>query len=370
MRIIHVLPGIKTESSGPVHSVSALVRIGNNLGYETKLFFASPKGMELDFISVPNERFNLILPKILSSFNLSFALIYGVIKFEPEIVHIHGTWSFVNIFPFRPFLKNTKIIMSPRGSLGSWPLSHNGTRKKVFKKLQRYVFNSSDILHATSIQEVSEIEAFCGIKVKPIVTIPNSISWSFPEQYPTNYNKEAPYFISLGRIHQKKNIEETIECYIASKVRHGLLIIGNFNNPYAESLKNKYSNFSGIIWLGEKTGKEKMNLLRGATAFIISSWNENFAMTVLESLSLGVPVITTNRLPWHEVEERGCGYVYEDSDRLIKCYLNMSEMEPKVLMSMRNNAINYAQEFMEPSISLKWKKFYDEIINDSDNYEE
>lgn len=369
MRIIHVLPGIKTESSGPVHSVSALVRIGNNLGYDTELFFASPKELNLDFIKVPNKRFNLILPKILSSFNLSFSLIYGIIRSQPEIVHIHGTWSFVNLFPFRPFLRNTKIIMSPRGSLGSWPLSHNGVKKKAFKKLQKFIFNSSDILHATSVQEISEIQAFCGSSIKSIVLVPNSISLPSADQSSSMCNKRTPYFVSLGRIHKKKNIEETIECYIASKVHHELLIIGDFNNSYAESIKSKYSSYSSIIWLGEKTGEEKLNLLRGATAFVISSWNENFAMTVLESLSLGVPVITTDRLPWHEVEERGCGYVYDKREKLIKGFKNIAEIRPRDLTMMRNNAIKYSKEFTGPSISIKWKNIYNEIINNSHNYE-
>ncbi|MGH6952498.1 MAG: glycosyltransferase, partial [Vitreimonas sp.] len=62
---------------------------------------------------------------------------------------------------------------------------------------------------------------------------------------------------------------------------------------------------------GPLYGAEKMAAYGAASLFVLPSLNENFAMTVAEALSVGVPVISTKGAPWSGLEREGCGWWVE-----------------------------------------------------------
>jgi glycosyltransferase involved in cell wall biosynthesis len=55
-------------------------------------------------------------------------------------------------------------------------------------------------------------------------------------------------------------------------------------------------------------GEEKYTAFRGADFFVLPTLNENFAMTVAESLAAGTPVISTKGAPWAGLEAERCGW--------------------------------------------------------------
>ena len=55
-------------------------------------------------------------------------------------------------------------------------------------------------------------------------------------------------------------------------------------------------------------GQEKTELMSQAQLFVLPSRSENFAMTVGESLAVGVPVIATKGAPWAGLEAHACGW--------------------------------------------------------------
>jgi len=52
----------------------------------------------------------------------------------------------------------------------------------------------------------------------------------------------------------------------------------------------------------------KLQALTDADLFALPTLNENFAMTVAESLVCGTPVISTKGAPWRELDSRRCGW--------------------------------------------------------------
>ncbi len=55
-------------------------------------------------------------------------------------------------------------------------------------------------------------------------------------------------------------------------------------------------------------GAEKLAAYREADLFVLPTRNENFAMTVAESLAAGTPVISTKGAPWSGLETERCGW--------------------------------------------------------------
>jgi glycosyltransferase involved in cell wall biosynthesis len=61
------------------------------------------------------------------------------------------------------------------------------------------------------------------------------------------------------------------------------------------------------LWLGELEEAEKWDLLRESSLLALCSDSESFGLSVIEALSVGVPVVATRTCPWDELEARGCG---------------------------------------------------------------
>ncbi|GBD95574.1 MAG TPA: glycosyltransferase family 1 protein [Nitrospirae bacterium] len=113
------------------------------------------------------------------------------------------------------------------------------------------------------------------------------------------------YFMYLGRLSEEKGIKTLIDA--AMKVLlNGDNDTGRFNDyklkivgdgPLKEEMIS-YVKLKGaennIEFLGHKSHEEAMNILKGSKFLVIpSQWYENFPYTVLESFTLGKPVIAS-----------------------------------------------------------------------------
>ena len=67
-------------------------------------------------------------------------------------------------------------------------------------------------------------------------------------------------------------------------------------------------------WPGMLRGEAKWGAIRGATALVLPSHQENFAIVVAEAMACGVPVLITDRVNiWREIMEDGAGLVAQDT---------------------------------------------------------
>lgn len=113
------------------------------------------------------------------------------------------------------------------------------------------------------------------------------------------------YFMYLGRLSEEKGIKTLIDA--ACKVLlNGNNDTGSFSNyklkivgdgPLKEEMisyvKSKGAE-NNIEFLGHKSHEEAMDILKGSKFLVIpSQWYENFPYTVLESFTLGKPVIAS-----------------------------------------------------------------------------
>ena len=63
-----------------------------------------------------------------------------------------------------------------------------------------------------------------------------------------------------------------------------------------------------FVFTGALNDDEKWAAYARADLFVLPTYSENFGIVVAEALWAGVPVITTKGTPWHELEERKCGW--------------------------------------------------------------
>jgi glycosyltransferase involved in cell wall biosynthesis len=119
----------------------------------------------------------------------------------------------------------------------------------------------------------------------------------------TTYNEGRPYFIYVGSLHPRKNIEGMLEAYtryreLAAAQSLGacdLLIIGE---GLFEEVRLQED---GVHLLGRKSQTDLARLVGAAQALLFLPHFEGFGVPVVEAFAAGTPVIASNTTSIPEV---------------------------------------------------------------------
>ncbi len=114
-----------------------------------------------------------------------------------------------------------------------------------------------------------------------------------------NFNlKPQGYFLFFGAIEPKKNVMRILEAAGMANTELPLIIAGRDGWLYKKEKKRikqvKEDGSQAVRRYMYLPRQQLMYLLRGAKALIFPSLYEGFGLPVLEAMSLGVPVITSN----------------------------------------------------------------------------
>lgn len=128
------------------------------------------------------------------------------------------------------------------------------------------------------------------------IVIPN-----FVPEPPKNIPKYPiqKYFLYLGMLEKHKGILELLEIFKKSKnqLKSKLVVAGGGSlKPFILDYINRNSLADSVSFLGFVDSKTKYALYKNAIAVIIPSiWPENAPLVALEALSVGTPVIGSNK---------------------------------------------------------------------------
>ncbi len=256
-----------------------------------------------------------------------------------DAIHIHSWWNTVVIFSVLIcILKGVKVIVAPRGMLGEYTLNtQKKSLKNSFHKLIGKKIIKKTYLHLTSQIEREEISY---IKNNRVFVLPNLLSLC-GKQKQVRQKKPSNIFklVFMSRIHHKKGIEILIEVLYRlkenPKINLQLDVIGKSESiDYQNTLKQLICQKKledKVNWVGWLEGKQKFEYLEKSDLFVLPSFNENFANVVIESLSVGTPVLVSDKVGLaNYVKERELGWV---------CKTNQVESLLQVLEMAINNKI-------------------------------
>jgi glycosyltransferase involved in cell wall biosynthesis len=119
-------------------------------------------------------------------------------------------------------------------------------------------------------------------------------------------------FVYQGRLSPEKNVEALLKAWRQSHMEPDckLAIVGN--GPLEQSLKLFYGSDSSIHWLGFIADDlRRIDILRGADAFILPSLVEGLSLSLLEAMACGAACIATDAGADGEVLEEGAGIVLD-----------------------------------------------------------
>ena len=113
-----------------------------------------------------------------------------------------------------------------------------------------------------------------------------------PMNIPEKIDEEKENYIFYGgRISEEKGVDKLIQSFIDSNLIDTKLKIAG-DGPLLSYLKNQYSNFENIEFLGLKTNQEVLNIIKKSTAVVTATKLYEGQPTLLcEASLLGVPSV-------------------------------------------------------------------------------
>jgi glycosyltransferase involved in cell wall biosynthesis len=363
---IHVNPGIAHEASGPSYSVPRLCEELGACGVNVQLWISDRRPTKV--YSFPVRWFPPIGP---FKYRLGRCpLMHNALEVTmptTQILHNHSLWMMSNVYP-GIVIKNTrcKLITSPRGTLSAWALRRRSFRKKLLLLFgQRHALYRATCLHATSEAEYRDIRAY-GLK-QPVAIIPNG--FDLPQLAKlSNRISTKKRLLFLGRIHPVKGLDQLVEAWKEIALRlpdWELHIVGPGEPEHLKQLQKQISGNRSIQMRDAIYGDEKSDEYQQATAYILPSHSENFAMTVAEALAHRLPCIVSQGAPWSGLETKQCGWwIKNDKATLANTILKMANTHSSDLTRMGERGRSWIEDdFGWHSISMKMHKVYEWMLN-------
>src|SRR5260370_26769059 len=123
-----------------------------------------------------------------------------------------------------------------------------------------------------------------------VIAVPHAAPANF--RPPETVESNGAYFLCVGTLEPRKNIETLIEAWRHVRATHPfveLVLAGRRRADFGELPCEP-----GLRVLGEVTEEELPRLYSGARACIYPSWYEGFGLPLLEAMQCGTPVTASN----------------------------------------------------------------------------
>ncbi|HEY9888215.1 MAG TPA: glycosyltransferase family 4 protein [Candidatus Obscuribacterales bacterium] len=154
-----------------------------------------------------------------------------------------------------------------------------------------------------------------GVAASTLAVIPNGVDVGKYSPGPSAIKstlQARQLFVYQGRLSPEKNVEALLRAWRQAQMGSDckLAIVGN--GPLESSLKLFYGNDDSIRWLGFIDDEaRRIDILRGADAFLLPSLVEGLSLSLLEAMSCGTACIATDAGADGEVLEDGAGIVID-----------------------------------------------------------
>jgi glycosyltransferase involved in cell wall biosynthesis len=345
-----------------------------NLDDNTKI----PKGIKkIKYISLHKSIFKSLKFFGLNRFNVNIDLFFWLLKNKNNynVFIFHGLWDFKNILARIILKKNYYIFV--HGALDPYE------KKTLFKYLKKKVYwflvekknllNAKKVLLTTISEKELAKKTFVNTEgIKFEVTNYGIFSLKNKQDLATNvFNKKFPflrnkkYYLFLGRIDEKKGLDIAVQSInlLGDNFKGLFVIFGDYKNSCGlkiEKLIKKLKLENKILLLGHLEYYLKNIVITNSKAMILSSHAENFAISLVESLSCARPVLTTYKVNiFNKILNYKAGYVSQKNpisfSKIISKFEALNSKE-KLQMSINaskcfNNEFNLAnKKYFIPSL--------------------
>ena len=293
----------------------------------------------------------------INNYGLNFRLLLWLYRNRKnyDFFIIHELWRFYTLLA-RIFLKNYYVFT--HGQLD--PFFKKNLLKRLKKQAYWFLIEKKNLIKSNSILLTSENEKKTlnntyvktdGINMNVIKygiykkkNNKKKISKAFYKKF--KFLKNKKFYLFLGRFHEKKGCEIIIETIHRMKknFKDIVLMAGPLcDSKYEKKIINlisKHKLQKKIIVSDMIIDDVKWGAIQESKAMILPSHGENFGVSLVESLSLAKPVLTTNKVNiFNEILKYDAGLISNNNTNSFKkIFLKFNKYNMKKINKMSLNA--------------------------------
>lgn len=304
----------------------------------------------------PSGKFNKYFSLFIAGIYFPFLLLFK--RFN--VAHIHGSLkgSFVRksyfLFWLRLFSIPT-IYQCHAAQAESFFKSLNSTQKKyvtnTFKKYQ--------LCLCLGTNWVKKLDHLTGrnwdILFNPV-----------PEIKLTKVEHKTCNFTFMGELSERKGIKDLIHAFAKSENENArLLVAGNGNFNSLAALCNELNITDKVEFLGWINKDQKLDLLARTDVVVLPSYAEGLPMSILEAMSVGLPVITT---PVGAVEdaithnEHGLLVQPGNIEQITAALSELAQNTDKRIQLGEKSKLKFLEYFKDDVVAKTLSNYYQQLI--------
>ncbi|CDQ11283.1 Putative glycosyltransferase [Acidithiobacillus ferrivorans] len=347
MKILHVIESFSPRYGGPVSVTMALACAQADLGHDVTVCTTNldyPHGVlrSAGRATICHDRVQVLyFPVQFRPLTLS-AQLKSFVKNKIstfDIIHIHGLYRFPPTYAaYQARRQKIPYVITPHGALDPY-LYTKSSRNVLLKRLYERWFDLPNLHGVGAIHYTAEDErqraAFLGL-CAPSFVVPNGVDWGRYAQLPARGVfrtaqglGDAPLVLFLGRLHPKKGLDLLIQAFETIRRQVSgvqLAIVGPENDRFGQQVRAWVAErglTDSVHFVGHLDGVDVIQAYVDADVFVLSSYTENFGMTVVEAMACALPVVISDQVNIHaEVAQSGAGMVTRcDSDELAEAVI-------------------------------------------------
>lgn len=369
MLVCQVASGLSAKG-GPTYTVPSLCRSLSELGVRVVLDALVPSVVDARGLYTVNAH---PISKFIPRLGLSGSMRRSLVKAagEADVVHSHLLWMMPNIYPgliIKAMRSRALLVMSPRGTLDPWEFNNNKLQKRIaWFAGQKMNLAMSACLHATAPMECEHFRAL-GLKA-PVAVIPNGVDIPDLTGFPL-VRKDRRRLLFLARIAPKKGVDLLLRAWRNVQAVFPdweLQIAGDPNGDYLGQMQS----LAGELGVERTTftcpvsEQAKWALYRNADLYVLATRGDNWAVSISDALSFGVPAIVSNQAPWEGLEIHDAGWWIDLSvDALSDCLRHALRLDASELAAMGQRGRQWmSREFSWNRVGIQMKATYEWLLS-------
>lgn len=371
--VSYYLPGYK--AGGPARTIANMVeRLGDQIDFRIACMdrdlgdTGSYSGVRMgEWNMVGKARVFYLTPK-----HRSWREIQGLLRGTSyDVLYLNSFFDFrftivplmlraAHRFPRKP------IILAPRGEFSSGALLIKRWKKRSFMFVTRLIgLYSGVIWHASSIYERDDIHrvfpsvSIDTIKVALDLAPAEGVEAQVRRRVPVPARGEVLCVCFLSRLSPKKNLDYALRCLRSVNKSVEFTIYGPQEDAaywaQCEALIASLPSNVKVYYAGTVEHNQVEIKLAGHDLFFFPTRGENYGHVIYEALAAGLPILISDQTPWHDLQQRGVGWVLplDHPEEFARVIDEVAAMRPEERNLMRKKAQAYALEKSEDASVLQ-----------------
>lgn len=264
-----------------------------------------------------------------------------------------------NELPIGKLSKDVRWVVTIHDVIfATFPQQYNLIDRWIYSLKTKSAINKADAIVSISQSTSRDLMALFNAPENKITTLYQSCGENFTFKQPTTKD----YFLFVSGINKRKGLSEILQAMRAMRAQHApLLKVVGSGGAYEQTLK-KYiidNNLeSQVDFLGNVSNTELHDLYVNAIALVYPSYAEGFGIPIIEALSSGTHVITSNISAMPESGGPLAHYITPGNIDELKNMMIQIQDEPPLT---RDDILKHTNTFNSENTANQLMQFYTDL---------